>query len=61
MTSTEGGFPLPAGVEAFDHTADPGLVVRGPTLAALFDRAAEGVRVVIEEAPPSAGTGARSG
>lgn len=51
----------PAGVAPLDHTADVGLEVRADSLASLFERAAGGMRVLLEgEDAPSAGSGART-
>lgn len=45
---------LPAGVEAMEHTADVGLLVRAPSLEELFRRTAAGMLALIEDASPPA-------
>ncbi len=46
MDGKGGGWP--EGVTPLDHTADLGLEVRAPSLPALFERAAAGLRAAIE-------------
>jgi len=47
---------LPVGVEAMEHTADLGLLVRAPSLEELFRRAAAGMLALMEDTSPPAGS-----